>query len=126
LAVDLLQNGTTCVATTRNDRKGYPNEEINKDSVVGFNRGMTYSTTLDGKVHCLVWLDARPVFFIDTELGRTVHNSVSRTLASGSSICVPCPLISRVLTINVWSFKSVACKVCELQPLKEGRLFSCA
>jgi len=63
LAVDLLQNGITCVATTRYDRKGHPNKEINKASVAGFDRGMTYSTILDGKVHSFVWLDAKPVFF---------------------------------------------------------------
>ena len=64
MAVDLLQNGTTCVATTQYDTKGYPNEDINKASVAGFDMGMTQSTTLGGKVHCFMWLDAKPVFLL--------------------------------------------------------------
>jgi len=66
LVVDLLQNGTTSVATTHFDRNGYPKEEINKTSVAGCAREMTHSTTLDNKVHCFVWLDTKPVFFLLT------------------------------------------------------------
>jgi len=91
LAVALLQNGTTSIATTRPDRTGFPNEEINKGSVEGYSRGMTHSTTLDNKVHCFVWLNAKPVFFIDTEFGSTELSLVSRKLRNGSSIRVSCP-----------------------------------
>ena len=52
---------------------------------------MTHSITLDDKVHCFVWLDAKPVFFIHTELGCTVPTTVARSLRDGSSVSVPCP-----------------------------------
>lgn len=92
LAVSLLQRATTCVATTRPSRTGFPHGEITKESVAGHSRGMTHSVTFDNKVHCFVWLDARPCFFIDTEMGCTgLPHSVLRKLRSGSSIRVPCP-----------------------------------
>ena len=89
LAAD-LQNGTTSVATTQYDRTGFP-KDLKKSSVAGCTRGMTHSITLDDKVHCFVWLDAKPVFFIDTELGCTVPTTVARSLRDGSSVSVPCP-----------------------------------
>jgi len=67
LAVALLQNGTTCIATIRPDRPGFPHGKVNKDCVAEASRGMTHSTTLDNKVHCFVWLDAKPVFFLLTQ-----------------------------------------------------------
>ena len=64
LAVALLQNGTTCVATTRPDRTGFPHGEVNKDCVVESSRGMTHSTALDNKVPCFVWFSP---FFLLTQ-----------------------------------------------------------
>ena len=68
-AVDLLERGTTSVATTRPNGVGFTMGDINKDSVAGCSREMSNSTALDDQVHCFVWLDSKPVFFIDTLCG---------------------------------------------------------
>ena len=69
LAVDLLERGTTSVATTRPNRVGFPKDDINKESVAGCSRGMSNSTVLNDKVHCFVWLDNKPVFLNQVRAG---------------------------------------------------------
>ena len=64
LAVDVLECGTTTVATTQPNRVGFPKDYLNKDSAAGCSRGMCNSTVLDDKVHCFVWLDNKPVFLL--------------------------------------------------------------
>ena len=64
LAVDLLECGTSSVATIPPNRVGFPKDDINKDSVAGCSRGMSNSTVLDNKVHSFVWLDNKPVFLL--------------------------------------------------------------
>jgi len=91
LAVDLLKHGTTSVATTRPDRVDFPREIINKEAVAGASRGFTTSTILDNKVHCFVWLDRKPVFFIDTIFDYTTPTTVPRGLSDGTRINVSCP-----------------------------------
>ena len=66
LAADLLEHVTTLVGTTRPDKVDFPKDIINKGAVAGDSRGMTVSTVIDDKVHCFVWLDRKPVFFVDT------------------------------------------------------------
>ena len=91
LAGDLLEHGTNLVGTTRPDRADFPREGINKDAVGGDSRGIAVSTTLDDKVHCFVWLDKKPVFFIDTLFGSTTHATVPRGLPDGKRVQITCP-----------------------------------
>ena len=91
LAGDLLEQGTTLVGTTRPDRVDFPKAAINKEVVAGDSRGIAVTIVLDNKVHCFVWLDKKPVFFIDTLFGRTAFCTVPRGLPDGTSIRVDCP-----------------------------------
>ena len=91
LAADLLEHGTNLVGTTRPDKVDFPKEVINKGAVAGESRGITVSTIIDNKVHCFVWLDNKPVFFVDTLFGYTTHTTVPRGLWDGSRTMVSCP-----------------------------------
>ena len=99
LAVDLLKHGTSSVATTQPNRVGFPKNDINRNSV-GCSRGMTNSTILDDKVHCFVWLDNKPVFFIDTLCGCALLTTVTRDLSDVTTLRVSCQPV--VKAYNVW------------------------
>jgi len=90
LAVDLLKHGTTCVVTTWPDRVDFPRDMINKGAVAGESRGFTTSTVLDNKVHCFVWLDRKPVFFVDAIFSSNTPTTVPRGLPDGTRVDVPC------------------------------------
>ena len=91
LAADLLEHGTHLVGTTRPDRIDFPREAINKDAVAGDSRGIAVSTTLDDKIHCFVWLDSKPVFFVDTLFGCSLHTTVPRGMSDGTRTQIACP-----------------------------------
>ena len=101
LAADLLEHGTTLVGTTRPDRTDIPRELINKEALDGVSRGVAVSTILDNKVHCFVWLDKKPVFFIDTQFGNYTYSTVRRTLPDGTSSNVMCPEAVEVYNENM-------------------------
>ena len=91
LAADLLEHGTNLVGTTRPNRVDFPREAINKEAVDGDSRGIAVSTILDNKVHCYVWLDNKPVFFVDTLYDDTVYTTVPKGLPDGSRVQITCP-----------------------------------
>ena len=91
LATDLLEHGTTLVGNTQPDKVDFPKEVINKGAVAGESRGITIYTTIDNKVHCFVWLDNKPVFFVDTLFGCSTYTTVPRGLPDGTRIQVACP-----------------------------------
>jgi len=97
LVADLLAHVTYSIATTRPDRIGFPKRHINKGSVAGDNRGIAASTILDGKVHCFVWLNNKPVFFVDTCYDFTQCVTVPRTLQNESKI--------QVTEVSTWQIK---------------------
>ena len=91
LAADLLEHGTTLVGTTRPNKVDFPKDIINKGAVAGDSRGITISTIIDNKVYCFVWLDRKPVFFVDTLFGCTSYTTVYRGLLDGTRVQVMCP-----------------------------------
>ena len=117
LAADLLKHGTTTVATTRPHRVGFPKETVNSAAVAGQSRGYSVSTILDNKIHCFVWLDKKPVFFIDTVCRhsffeqipqddsesepRVRHVTVRRGLTDGTRINVTCPAAVKAYNSNM-------------------------
>ena len=91
LAADLLEHGTTLVGTTRPDKVDFPKDIVNKGAVAGDSRGIAVSTVIDDKIHCFVWLDRKPVFFVDTLFGCTAYTSVYRGLSDGRRVQIMCP-----------------------------------
>ena len=117
LAADLLKHGTTSIATTRPYRVGFPKETVNSAAVAGHSRGYSVSTFLDNKIHCFVWFDKKPVFFIDTVCGgifveqipqddsgsepRMRQITVRRGLTDGTRINVCCPAAVKAYNSNM-------------------------
>ena len=52
-------------------------------------------------VHCFVWLDNKPVFFIDTLFGHHTPTTVPRGLNDGTRIQVSCPYAVRAYNENM-------------------------
>ena len=101
LAADLLEHGTNLVGTTRPDRTGFPKETINKGAVAGRSRGTAISKILDNKIHCFVWLDSKPVFFVDTLFGCSSLTTVPRGLSDRTCIQVTCPQAVKAYNENM-------------------------
>ena len=95
MAVDLLEQGTTLVGTTQCNRKDFLQVTINKKAIDG-----TISF-LDNKIQCFVWLDNKPVFFIDTMFGATPHITISRKRNDGLIIQISCPEVVKAYTQNM-------------------------
>ena len=91
MAADLLEHGTTLVGTTRLDKVDFPKGIVNKATIAGESRGITVSTTIDNKFHCFVWLDNKPVFFVDTLFDCTTYTTVPMDLPDGTRINISCP-----------------------------------
>ena len=49
------------------------------------------STTIDNKVHCFVWLDNKPVFFVNTLFDCTTYTTVPMDLPDETQINISCP-----------------------------------
>ena len=101
MAADLLEHGTHLVGTTQRDRVDFPKEVINKGAVAGESRGIAVSTILDDKIHCFVWLDSKPVFFVDTLFGCSTWATVPRGLSDGTLTRIACPQAVKAYNENM-------------------------
>ena len=91
LAANLLEHWTTIVGTTHHNRIGFPKDIVNMGALDGCKKGMSVSTIIDDKIRdCFVWLDNKPVFFIDTVFGYQSYTTVLRGLADGSRVVSKC------------------------------------
>lgn len=88
LAKDLLSCDTYVCATTRIDRKGFPNE-IKKVKLD--RRGDYRSVIVDHKVQAVVWKDKKNVHFLNTFYDFDEETEVKRKLHDGSTTNVCCP-----------------------------------
>ena len=101
LAADLLEHGTHIIGTSCHNRVDFPKHIVNKEAVAGCTRGMSVSTIIDNKIHCFVWLDNKPVFFIDTLFGHHTPTTVPRGLNDRTHIQVLCPYAVRAYNENM-------------------------
>ena len=100
LLANLSDSKIYCVGTVAANRKEYP--KFTKSEVTALERGQHIATqVLAEKVHCFVWKDRKPVYFVDT-ICKTDHTDVvSRRLPDGSSIDVACPLAVKLYNQNM-------------------------
>ena len=93
LAQDLLHDDLYCIATTRTNRKKWPNSMKDMEAQKkALKRGDHISTVVDGTVECIVWKDNRCVPFINTISRPGTHTTVPRKEKDGRRQDVSCPL----------------------------------
>ena len=101
LAADLLEHGTDIIETSHHNRVHFPKHIVHKDAVAGCIRGKSASTIIDNKIHCFVWLDNKPVIFIDILFRHHTPTTVPRGLNDGTRIQVSCLYAVRAYNENI-------------------------
>ena len=79
---DLLSKKTYCIATTRSNRRHFPN------SLKGLKlqRGESKSEIVQGTVEALHWTDKKGVLFLNTFSSPTSMTSVARKQSDGTAL----------------------------------------
>jgi len=86
LLQDLFNDGTGCVATTRADRKKWPQELKS----LSLSRGQ-HKSVIVNKVQAFVWKDKKNVNFLNTMCDSQEMTTVKRKQKDGTSVDVTCP-----------------------------------
>ena len=97
LLKDLLSKKTYCIATTRSNRRHFPN------SLKGLKlqRGESKSEIVQGTVEALHWTDKKGVLFLNTFSSPTSMTSVARKQSDGTRIMVDCPIAVKLYNENM-------------------------
>ena len=100
LLADLMGSKIYCVATVMANRKEFPT--FDKSRVAALGRGQHIAKqVLAENVHCFVWKDRKPVYFVDTVCKYKRMDVVSRKLQDGSCSEVACPLAVKIYNQNM-------------------------
>ena len=91
LASELADRSTFSIATTRADRRGWPQELKNVKTLNKTMQRGEHQSVVKCGVECLVWKDKKAVAFINTICDPSSTTTVNRRNKDGSSSTVTCP-----------------------------------
>jgi hypothetical protein len=93
LSLTLRNCQTYMIGTARVNRKGFPMALRNTKALgKAMKRGEHKSILIDeGRTECLIWIDNKPVAFLNAISDPKCTSTVKRTAKDGSRLQIPCP-----------------------------------